>query len=303
MKSIEISDVDLRYESFRLRDVTRERILLSSVLEKGIQEPLQGVESARSIILLDGFKRYRCAKKIGMQIVPFVALAEHEVSGIIQLLRISNAKTLNILEQARLVDELKNTFQISTLEISQKLERSQAWVSVRLGVLTEIAEPIKNEIFSGRFPAYSYMYTLRHFMRLMKLKKEELIEFVMSVTGKNLSTREIELLAKGFFQGSQELREQIKTGNLSWSLGRLKAVAKAEQAQNGSKGLSDFEGKFLKDLEILQRYMGRFGRSASDSRLTKSIFAEGNLLAGGVLSQLRFFSKVVQEFYDRTRKT
>ncbi len=152
MKSIEIANIDLRYEGFRLRDVTRERILLTSVLEKGILEPLHGIELEKGIILLDGFKRYRCAKKVNLEIVPFVAIAEHEVGGIIQLLRNSNSKSLTILEQARMVDELQHGFGLSNLEISRRLERSQAWVSVRIGILTEIPEEIKNEIFSGKFP-------------------------------------------------------------------------------------------------------------------------------------------------------
>jgi ParB/RepB/Spo0J family partition protein len=302
VKTVEIREIDLKYESFRLRDVTRERTLLASVLEKGILEPLQGVDSEKGITLLDGFKRYRCAKKVGLQTIPFVALADHEASGIIQLLRLSNAKSLNILEQARMVDELKNVFCLSNLEIAQKLERSQGWVSMRIGVLTEMPEPIQEVIFEGKFPAYSYFYTLRHFMRMKKLKKEELIEFVKSVSGKNLSTREIELLARGFFQGSADLKNQILSGNLSWSLNHLKSVAKAQQAQNNSKGLSDFESKFIRDLEIVQKYMSRLNLNSHDSKLTPAIYAEGNLLAGGILSQLQLFSKIIQEFYDRTRQ-
>ncbi len=139
-------------------------------------------------------------------------------------------------------------------------------------------------------------------MRLKKLNKNELIEFVMSVSGKNLSTREIDLLAKGFFQGSYELKEQIRTGNISWSLSQLRSVAKSQQSQNESKGLSEFEARFLKDLEILQKYINRVSRTITDSRLTSSINAEGNLLAGGILSQMIPFSQLIQEFYDRTRQ-
>ena len=37
-----------------------------------------------------------------------------------------------------------------------------------------------------------------------------------------MSIRDIGLLANGYFKGSDEFRAQIKTGNLSWGLERLK---------------------------------------------------------------------------------
>ena len=58
-------------------------------------------------ILLNGFKRYRCASKLRIRMVPYASLGEDEVAGILNLLRISNDRSLRILEQARFIDELK----------------------------------------------------------------------------------------------------------------------------------------------------------------------------------------------------
>ena len=104
-QDVEISSLDLRYEGCRMRHDGAERAILSSILEHGIQEPLEGVDTEGGRILLNGFKRYRCALKLGISMVPYSSLGDDEAFGIIQLIRISNSRTISILEQAMLIDE------------------------------------------------------------------------------------------------------------------------------------------------------------------------------------------------------
>ena len=85
--------------------------------------------SAFCLTVLNGC---RCAAKLNIGIVPYLSLADDEPGGIIELMRISNAKSLSILEQARLIDELINVHQICNAEIATLLERSKAWVSVQI---------------------------------------------------------------------------------------------------------------------------------------------------------------------------
>jgi len=206
VEQVEVSSLDVRYESCRMKSNSAEKVLLGSILEHGIREPLQGVDTNAGRILLDGFKRYRCAKRLGIGIVPYCSLGSDEALGIIELLRISNARSLSILEQARLIDELKTVHGMSNWEIAGSLEKSKSWVSVRSGIIGEMSECVRNKIFSGTFPVYSYMYTLRQFIRINCARKEEIDEFVKLVSGKHLSIREIELLAHGYFKGSEEFR-------------------------------------------------------------------------------------------------
>ncbi len=103
---VELSSLDLRYEGHRLRDDAREARLLASIAERGIEEPLGGVDTSAARFLLDGFKRCRSAKKLGIDCVPYVSLGEEEATGILNLMRASTGKGLNILEQARFVVDL-----------------------------------------------------------------------------------------------------------------------------------------------------------------------------------------------------
>ena len=68
---VEIRKIDRKYEGYRLKDKYREMNLLSSIQENGIREPLQCVEGYENkCILLDGYKRLRCAIKLKISLIP-----------------------------------------------------------------------------------------------------------------------------------------------------------------------------------------------------------------------------------------
>jgi hypothetical protein len=89
VEQVEISSFDLRYEGCRMKNKAAERRLLCSIVEQGIRDPLQGVDAHQGRILLNGFKRYRCAKKLSIGIVPYVSLGSDEAFGILELLLIT----------------------------------------------------------------------------------------------------------------------------------------------------------------------------------------------------------------------
>lgn len=298
LQNVEISSINLRYQNYRMKHEGVERTLLASISEQGIRDPLEGVDANSERILLNGFKRYRCAQKLGIRIVPYVSLGTDEAMGIIKLIRISNSKSLSILEQAKLIDDLKNVHKMCTAEIAEKLERSKAWVSVRTGLMDEMSECVREKIFSGKFPVYSYMYTLRQFRRINRATQTEVDKFVNSVAGQSLSIREIERLAYGYFKGSEEFRTQIESGSIAWGLSRLK-----EETPN-SNDCNESERDVIKDLQIAQNYMQRITHKSNLPKLkSNSFFAQVNILTGGILRQIDIFCKVVKDLYDKSRQT
>jgi len=294
-QDVEITSIDLRYESCRMKHAGAEKALLGSIVEHGIREPLQGVDSGDGRILLNGFKRYRCAKKLGLGMVPYVSLGCDEAFGIIQLIRIANSRSLSMLEQAKLIDELRSVHAMSVSEIARLLERSNAWVSMRVGILREMSACVMDKIFSGDFPVYAYMYTLRRFIRINGAGKKDVDDFVGAVAGKHLSIRDIELLAQGYFRGSNEFREQIKKGDIRWGLNLLKEKARLGDA------CTEVERKSLRDLEVTQKYMQRVTCTVKDSRCgSNAFYAQAHLVAGGILRCLELFSRAIKEFHDRS---
>jgi predicted transcriptional regulator len=293
---VELSQLDLRYEGCRLKSPAAEARLLAAIAQAGIQQPLQGVELTCVRVLLNGFKRLRCAKKLHLHTAPFVSLAADEAVGIVCLLRAANDHALSLLEQARFLDELKAGRGLSVAEIAQQLSRSKAWVSLRLGVLAELSSVVREALFDGSFPVYSYLYTLRPFRRLNGAAAVD--EFVSALRGKKLSARQIEHLAHGFFRGPEAFREQIRKGHLSLPLQQLKDLP------HDPDGCSEFERLFLADLEQAQKVLIRLMTKSADRRLSSRPFcAQAHLLCASLLSRLPAFTKTLQTLYDHCGQT
>jgi hypothetical protein len=293
-ESVELSSLDLRYEGYRLRDDAREARLLVSITQRGIEDPLEGVDRPPLRILLNGFKRCRCAQKLGIECVPYVSLGQEEATGILNLMRGSTDKALGILEQARFLVDLLTVHGLSLTEVAETLGRSKAWVSLRRSLLAEMSPPIQKTLFRGAFPVYSYLYTLRAFRRMNGVTQEQIEQFVKSVAGQRRSVRDIELLARAYFQGPASLREAIEAGKLSWPLEQMKRVP------DDVEGCSEFERVLLQDLQIVGKYLRRVMTKCQDARLKSRVFhAQAHLLSGGLLSSLPSFQERMKAFYDR----
>lgn len=293
--SVELSSLNLRYEGHRLRDNAAEARLLASIAERGIEEPLAGVDTPEGRFLLDGFKRRRCAVKLQLHTVPYVSLAEEEASGMIALMRVAPDKSLKILEQAKFVVELLTIHGMSVAEVAASLSRSKGWVCMRRNLIRQMSDATSKILFRGTFPVYSYMYTLRPFMRMNSVTSADVDRFIAVVAGKGHSHREIELLADGYFRGPESLRTAIAEGKLSWSLDQMKNVP------DDPEGCSVSEHALLKDLQSLGKLIRRVILKCEDDRLGgRPFYAQANLLTTGLLSNFDLFSERIKELHDRS---
>ena len=294
-QELELSSLDLRYQDFRLKQAALEQRLLGSIAQRGIEEPLEGVEVQQRNVLLNGFKRYRCARKLQIRIVPYTSLGQDEVVAILNLLRISNNRALGILEQAAFIDELKNSRNLCIAEIAQELSRSKSWVSMRLALMAEMSGTVRAQLFSGAFPVYAWMYHVRPFMRMNGVSQEQVERFVTALSGKGLSVRDIELLTNGYFRGPESFRQEILKGNLALPLQRMKHVPQSPDA------CSEFERVLLGDLEITQKYMQRVMGKSQDQRLnSRAFYAQCHLLTAGILSRSQAFLHSLKQLHDRS---
>jgi len=298
MIEIELNTVSRKYEAFRLKNRFKERTLLNSVAEKGVMEPLLCIKkSDGDYILLDGYKRLRCICKLKLNLVPIVCIGNDEPDAILQFLRLSNSKSLQTLEQACFIDELYKQCGLSIGDIALKLDVSPAWVSVRLGIIDKMSETVKKNIFSGRFPIRSYMYSIKHFTRVKHIDKDQVDRFISSVSGNDLSTRDIDTLAYGYFNGGREIKNQIEKGNIEWTLRSLKQKT-ASLSQESD--LSVEERKIINDMEILQKYILKVIRHFSDNEGSSTSFKKNAcLLIEGIRNSMPPLKEKLDAFHGR----
>ena len=116
-----------------------------------------------------------------------------------------------------------------------------------------------------------------------------------SVSGKRLGVRDIDILAEGYFNGSDELRRQIDNGNVAWCLDSLKGCARRPP------DCTKREARMLANLERTDECMRRFLADCEDCRrATGSFSAQANLLSGSILAMMEAFSRQMRRLHDRS---
>lgn len=223
---IELNQINIRYRDYRCRNDRIEKNLLNSISQIGITEPLSVVKkdgAALSYLLLDGFKRFRCAQKLNLHQIPVTIIGDNEVAGVLRILCHNQSSNMNSLEESVFLENLNSTHGLSYSEIARKINRSVSWVSLRVEMTRSMSALIREKILSGKFPLRSYIYDLIPFTRV-KGGMKDVGDFVTALSGKGFSTRDIALMSHAFFRGEEEIKQQILNGNCDWTLRMLKTA-------------------------------------------------------------------------------
>jgi len=288
---LEIRDIDLRYERCRVKNARAERALLADISARGIERPLAGVGSGERWILLDGFKRFRCARRLDMGYVPCASLGADEAACITAMLRGPGQKRLTFLEEARFLQELQSVHGMCLAEIAACVGRSKGWASIRLTSLAEMSETMRDAIFRGSFPAHAYTHVVRPFARANGIDLVTIDAFVNATSGRGHSVREIERLARAYFHGTNEVRRQIESGHAAMALAEVRGASTA---------CSACERTCLKELQRVALSMEMLSERASDTRLKTGAFrAQAGIVLARVLRQADEFLNAMRRLHDR----
>ena len=300
METIELNSIDLRLEKTRLRNSAVERTLLDSIAHEGILSPLYvtGSDASGYYLLVDGFKRYRCARKLGMGMAPIECIADDIATGIVTFIRRNEyGSGITTLEQAAMIEELHRRCAMSIYDIAKRLGRCPSWVSMRLGILEDLTPLLREKILSGAFPARAYLYGIKGFTRGNKIAKERIDLFVSAVSGKGLSTRALFVLSRASFTGGTVIERLVLEGDVHRALHILRVDT------NGSDdtSLNAKERLFIKELQSTAAGMSRIIAQSDTLDTTAGSFTQYvNLWSGAILKRLSDFAATIKELYDRS---
>jgi hypothetical protein len=291
---VERESLDLRYEAYRMRNPRVEEKILCALRSGSVEEPLLGVDCAGRRILLDGFKRVRCAALLRIHMLPYTALGEDRAQGILSLLRGPGMRGLTILEQARFVEELSGMHGLSAAEIATQLSRSKAWVCLRQGLIAETPPAVLAKLMASEFSTYAYLYIVRPFMRINGRRRGVAEDFIKAVSGKGLSVREIRFLFQGYHSGSDDFREQVR-------LGRLQVLLRARLS---AEGYSTAERQWLEALEAVGRQLrAALGAGPPPTDFSPAFAAEAGLLSEWVFKLGSAFLALTRRVYAESQRT
>jgi len=145
---LEFHQLELRYERLRVVRPEPERRLLASLAEVGQQVPIVVVkdEVSSQHIVIDGYKRIRCLRRLARDMVAASSWPEEEAEALIVTRLMQTAEAETALEQSWLLLELKQRFGFSREELARRFGHSVSWVSRRLALVQELPDVIQERV-------------------------------------------------------------------------------------------------------------------------------------------------------------
>ena len=242
---VELDALDLRYAKLRARRPNVEKRLLASVEEVGQQSPVivvAGQEPGRWV-LIEGRKRVRALKRLKATAVNAVVWELAPLEALIAAYQWQDGSGYNALEEGWLVWELVRGGGLSLAQVGQRLERSKAWVSGRLGLIEGLPDRVLEGVSSGQIGAYVATRYLLPFARANATDCEKLAEKIIE---NDFGSRDVEALCQHYAAAAPSARRRIVE-----EPGRFLAAVK--QAKKGALDprLSEAENRCVNNLELI----------------------------------------------------
>lgn len=166
--------------------------LVESIREHGILEPLVVAETPAGYQIIAGERRWRASKVAGLEKIPAI-IKRTSHRGMLEMAIVENVQRvdLNPLERAQGFKRMMDEFGLGTAEISQRIGKSQSYVSNSLRLLT-LPDALKDALLAG-------IVTEGHIRALAAIEEpNEMVEALRQVLREEGSVRRAEELAREY---------------------------------------------------------------------------------------------------------
>jgi len=157
-------------------------------------------------ILVDGYKRVRALRKLGRDTVRATCWDLSEDEALLLGRSMQTAEGASALEQAWLLRELRERFELSVEELAHRFDRSLGWVSERLSLVTTLPEPIQEQVRQGLLAPHAAMKFL---LPLARANRQGAIELAAAIAPLRPSTRQTKVLCVAYARAGKEARRYL----------------------------------------------------------------------------------------------
>lgn len=289
---LEFHRLDLRYGQLRARAPKRERALAASIAEFGQLVPIAVVVDPADpdrYVVIDGFRRIRALRQLRHDTVRAVCWDLTELEALLLHRAVRASEGESVLEQAWLLEELRQRFTITMEELARQFERTSSWVSRRLALIRELPEAVQDEIREGRIAPHA---AAKFLVPVARANRDHCVRMGRAVAQHGLSTREVGELYAGWRDGSHVSRERI-IADPQLFLSAQRALRETPDDELGPR-----EG-LLRDVGVLGAVARRAHRRALDGMGAELTPLDYDRIFGGLrlaTCEIQALVEVMQEF-------
>jgi ParB/RepB/Spo0J family partition protein len=245
IKEIELAQLELRYAHTRIDRPEGVAALAASIERFGQIIPVIVLRQELHVVLLDGYLRVKALKALGRDTVIAEVWECKEEEALVELLARTHSRKWDVLEEAALLRELHEHYQLSQTRIASLVGRKQSWVSGRLALYRTLSEDLIALIRTGSISTWSATRVIVPIARALPEQGKLLAEHLAKVA---LSTREMATFFRHFQKANRKQRENMVRAPALF-LKSLRAYKEAHEAKVLQRGP---EGKWLRDLQVVR---------------------------------------------------
>jgi ParB/RepB/Spo0J family partition protein len=260
---LELGQLQRKYSSLRIKGSVD--TLVASMATVGQQTPVLvvgGAEDGAKPILIDGYRRVRALGRLKCDTVRALHLDMAEAEALVLRHQQAVSSRPTALEDGWLLAELLGQHGCNQRELAQRLQRSPAWVSGRLGLVRELPDSLQIRVRSGKLPAHA---AARHLLAFARANRKACEELTSNLGERAWTTREIAALWQQWQRGNGDQRQKL--------LAQPQLFVKTQQAMAPTVPADPAA-------TVLLRGLNRLAQQAEHvHRLTREQQAEGRSLA------------------------
>lgn len=187
MINLRPDQLDLRLGFLRPVHAGAQEKMAASLVKHGQLTAVVAVEQGGCHILIDGFKRHRCAGLLGMKTLKVAVLKKSAAEAKALLYLLNRPDGFSTIMEALVVWELVEIEGLNQVEAAILLERHKSWVCRRLSMIRSLTPEIVHDIKLGLLPAGVGP-------SLARLQPATQADFSICIQKHNLKTREVNRL-------------------------------------------------------------------------------------------------------------
>ena len=188
--------------------------LAASIKEYGVLQPvLLNKDKNGKYLLIAGERRFRASQLAGIETIPaIVKVMDEKETSLIALVENVQRENLNFIEEAQAYKKLMDEFNLTQVEIAEKVGKQQSTISNKIRILS-LPEDVQEAITENNL-------TERHARALLKLNEEEDRRNVLKrVVKNNLNVKQTEKLIEEVLEGRMEQHRKERTvGYISYKI-------------------------------------------------------------------------------------
>lgn len=203
IQTIPIASIDDSYSCFRLTSPSQVSAMQQSLASSGQLHPVIVCPRGSSYQLVDGFKRFHAARALRWENIDVRVLEADDVTAkVMMFVYNSHSGSLVNYEQACIVYSLSREHLLGQEEIARLVRRSISWVSRRLSFIERLDDTVQTHLRLGEI-------TSTHARELSRLPRGKQSEFLRTVVGHTLTSRQTGLLVNKYLYASAEEQSRI----------------------------------------------------------------------------------------------